>query len=62
MTQRTALCVTAAGHLYYAWGEEIDGPTLGKGQIDPQTKAVSKMGTLSDEQIADIVAYLRSLK
>jgi hypothetical protein len=31
MTQRTALCVTAAGHLYYAWAEEIDGPTLGKG-------------------------------
>jgi len=30
MTQRTALCVTVAGHLYYAWGEEIDGPTLGK--------------------------------
>ena len=30
MTQRTALCVTAAGHLYYAWGAEIDGPTLGK--------------------------------
>jgi hypothetical protein len=30
MTQRTALCVTAAGHLYYAWGEQIDGPTLGK--------------------------------
>ncbi len=30
MTQRTALCVTAAGHLYYAWGEEIDGPTLGR--------------------------------
>ncbi len=30
MTQRTALCVTLAGHLYYAWGEEIDGPTLGK--------------------------------
>ena len=30
MTQRTALCVTAAGHLYYAFGPEIDGPTLGK--------------------------------
>jgi hypothetical protein len=30
MTQRTALCVTSAGHLYYAWSEEIDGPTLGK--------------------------------
>lgn len=30
MTQRTALCVTSAGHLYYAWAEEIDGPTLGR--------------------------------
>ncbi|HVJ17448.1 MAG TPA: phosphodiester glycosidase family protein [Polyangiaceae bacterium] len=30
MTQRTALCVTSAGHLYYAFAEEIDGPTLGK--------------------------------
>ncbi len=30
LTQRTALCVTPAGHLYYAFGEEIDGPTLGK--------------------------------
>jgi hypothetical protein len=30
MTQRTALCVTPAGHLYYAFANEIDGPTLGK--------------------------------
>ncbi|MBN1608761.1 MAG: hypothetical protein JW940_19190 [Polyangiaceae bacterium] len=30
LTQRTALCVTPAGQLYYAWAEEIDGPTLGK--------------------------------
>jgi hypothetical protein len=30
MTERTALCVTPAGHLYYAWGEEIDGPMLGQ--------------------------------
>jgi hypothetical protein len=30
MTQRTALCVTAAGHLYYAFAQEIDGPTMGK--------------------------------
>lgn len=30
MTQRTALCVTPAGHLYYAFAPEIDGPTLGK--------------------------------
>jgi hypothetical protein len=30
MTQRTALCVTPAGHLFYVWAEEIDGPTLGR--------------------------------
>ncbi|MEB2312806.1 MAG: hypothetical protein OZ921_13835 [Sorangiineae bacterium] len=30
MTQRTALCVTPQGQLFYAWGKEIDGPTLGK--------------------------------
>jgi len=36
-------------------------PTLGKGQFDPVTKAVVPMG-LTDEQIADIVAYLQALK
>jgi hypothetical protein len=30
MTHRSALCVTSAGHLYYAWGNELDGATLGK--------------------------------
>jgi hypothetical protein len=30
LTQRTGLCVTPAGHLYYAFATEIDGPTLGK--------------------------------
>ncbi len=30
MTQRTALCLTPAGHLYYAFATEIDGKTLGK--------------------------------
>jgi hypothetical protein len=30
LSQRTGLCVTPAGHIYYAFGEEIDGPTLGK--------------------------------
>lgn len=30
MTHRTALCVTPTGHLYYAFGEEVDGPTLGR--------------------------------
>lgn len=29
MTQRSALCVTAAGHLYYAFAPEMDGKTLG---------------------------------
>ena len=37
-------------------------PTIGKGQIDPQLKKVSPMGMLTDQQIADIVAYLRALK
>jgi cytochrome c oxidase subunit 2 len=36
-------------------------PTLGKGEFDPVTKAKSPMG-LTDEQIADIVAYLQALK
>ena len=36
-------------------------PTLGKGETDPVTKAVVSMG-LTDEQIADIVAYLQALK
>ncbi len=30
MTHRTALCVTPTGHLYYAFGKEVDGPTLGR--------------------------------
>lgn len=30
LTNRTAICLTAAGHLYYAFGAEIDGRTLGK--------------------------------
>jgi len=37
-------------------------PTLGKGQIDPQIKQVPATATLTDQQIADIVAYLRALK
>jgi cytochrome c oxidase subunit 2 len=40
----------------------ITMPTLGKGQYDPELKKVSPLGTLTDAQIADIVAYLRSLK
>jgi cytochrome c oxidase subunit 2 len=37
-------------------------PTLGLGQVDPVTKATVKAGGLTDEQIADIVAYLMALK
>lgn len=40
----------------------ITMPTLGKGQIDPTTKTVPPTATLTDQQIADIVAYLRALK
>jgi cytochrome c oxidase subunit 2 len=39
-------------------------PTVGMGQTDPQTKAKvsAAMGGLTDQQIADIVAYLQELK
>ena len=37
-------------------------PTLGAGQIDPQTKQPVTTGGLTDQQIADIVAYLQSLQ
>jgi cytochrome c oxidase subunit 2 len=37
-------------------------PTLGKGETDPVTKAVVPATGLTDEQIADIVAYLQALK
>ncbi len=37
-------------------------PTLGKGEFDPILKSTASAGALDDQQIADIVAYLRSLK
>jgi cytochrome c oxidase subunit 2 len=37
-------------------------PTLGKNEYDPQLKKPVTMGGLDDQQIADIVAYLMSLK
>lgn len=37
-------------------------PTIGTGQYDPVMKTHAKMGSLNDQQIADIVAYLLSLK
>jgi cytochrome c oxidase subunit 2 len=37
-------------------------PTLGKGEHDPQLKTTVTTGGLDDQQIADIVAYLMSLK
>jgi cytochrome c oxidase subunit 2 len=36
-------------------------PTLGKGQYDPELKSTNSAG-LTDQQIADIVAYLQALK
>ncbi len=37
-------------------------PTLGKGEIDPVTKKPVTAGGLTDQQIADLVAYLQALK
>jgi cytochrome c oxidase subunit 2 len=37
-------------------------PTLGKGLVDPITKAQVTVGGLTDQEIADIVAYLMALK
>ncbi|GAC1651903.1 MAG: hypothetical protein NVS4B3_13340 [Gemmatimonadaceae bacterium] len=37
-------------------------PTLGKGQIDPQTGKPAPTGIYSDQDIADIAAYLQALK
>ncbi len=37
-------------------------PTVGKGVYDPKLKAVKELGALTDEQIADVVAYLNALK
>ncbi len=31
LTERTAICVSEDNHLYYAWGPELDGATLGLG-------------------------------
>jgi cytochrome c oxidase subunit 2 len=36
-------------------------PTLGKGEYDPQMKTTMPSG-LSDQQVADLVAYLQALK
>jgi cytochrome c oxidase subunit 2 len=37
-------------------------PTLGAGETDPVTKQKVTAGGLTDQQIADIVAYLQALK
>ena len=37
-------------------------PTLGAGQVDPMTKQPVTAGGLTDQQIADIVAYLQALQ
>ena len=45
-------------------GSGFSMPTLGEGQVDPVTKATitRSLGGLSDQQISDIVAYLRTLR
>ncbi|HEU4405566.1 MAG TPA: hypothetical protein VFS43_09775 [Polyangiaceae bacterium] len=33
LTERSGVCVTRAGHLFYLWGDDLSGPTLGKAMI-----------------------------
>ncbi|HEU4533991.1 MAG TPA: hypothetical protein VFS00_07735, partial [Polyangiaceae bacterium] len=33
LTERSGACVTRAGHLFYLWGDDLSGPTLGKAMI-----------------------------
>ncbi len=67
-TIAAALYPNDAQHLrYWVKNTHMDKPdvlmpVLGKGQIDPATGKVSPLGTLTDQQIADIVAYLQELK
>ena len=67
-TIAAALYPNDAEHLrYWVKNTHMDKPdvlmpVLGKGQIDPATGKVSPLGTLTDQQIADIVAYLQELK
>ena len=37
-------------------------PTLGRGEIDPVTGQRAPTGVLTDQQIADLVAYLQALQ
>ena len=33
LTERSGICVTEPGHLYYVWGDEVSAPTLGKAML-----------------------------
>jgi hypothetical protein len=33
LTERSGICVTEAGHLYYLWGDEVSASTLGKAML-----------------------------
>jgi cytochrome c oxidase subunit 2 len=67
-TIAAALYPNDAQHLrYWVKNTHMDKPdvlmpVLGKGQLDPATGKISPLGTLTDQQIADIVAYLQELK
>lgn len=62
--RHVALWIKNARRMKPQWMGSATMPTLGLGQVDPITKAevTAGLGGLSDQQIADIVAYLRSLK
>jgi hypothetical protein len=33
LTERSGVCVTESGHLYYVWGDEVSAQTLGKAML-----------------------------
>ncbi len=67
-TIASALFPNDAHHLSY-WVKDahkmkpgVAMMVFGKGEVDPQTGQPAPTGTLTDQQIADIVAYLQQLK
>ena len=56
------LCIALIGFIGIAAEPGVVMPTLGLNEYDPVTKMQVKQGGLTDQQIADIVAYLLALK
>ena len=57
-----ALWIKNARKMKPQWMGSATMFTLGRGEFDPITKTIVQQGGLTDAQIGDIVAYLRTLK